>query len=85
MIWDEVRRYEKIMGENADHVPVIKLGATLDGYEKGYKAGKSDAESEYKKKLLTIYTDLISVFDGDKESLKNIDIAFETNMEEINK
>lgn len=85
MIWDEVRRYEKIMGENADHVPVIKLGATLDGYEKGYKAGKSDAESEYKQKLLTIYTDLITVFDGDKESLRMIDIVFDQPLEEVNK
>ena len=84
MIWDEVRRYEKIMGENADHVPVIKLGATLDGYEKGYKAGKSDAESEYKKKLLTIYSDLIAVFDGDKESSEIINTTCERFMEEIN-
>ena len=84
MIWDEIRRYEKIMRENADNVPVIKLGATLDGYEKGYEAGKSDAESEYKKKLLTIYSELIAVFDGDKESSKIINTTFERFMEEIN-
>lgn len=31
-------KYEQITGESAEHVPIIKLGAFLDGYEMGLKA-----------------------------------------------
>ena len=32
---EEMRKYEQITGESAEHVPIIKLGAFLDGYEMG--------------------------------------------------
>ena len=35
---EEMRQYEKITGESAEHVPIIKLGAFLDGYDMGIKA-----------------------------------------------
>ena len=35
---EEMRKYEQITGESAEHVPIIKLGAFLDGYEMGLKA-----------------------------------------------
>lgn len=35
MLWEEMERYTKLTGEDATHVPIIKLGAYLDGYEKG--------------------------------------------------
>ena len=35
---EEMWKYEQITGENAEHVPIIKLGAFLDGYEMGLKA-----------------------------------------------
>ena len=31
---EEMWKYEQITGESAEHVPIIKLGAFLDGYEK---------------------------------------------------
>ena len=35
MLWEEVEKYTKLTGEDATHVPIMKLGAYLDGYEKG--------------------------------------------------
>lgn len=35
---EEMQKYEQITGESAEHVPIIKLGAFLDGYEMGLKA-----------------------------------------------
>ena len=35
---EEMWKYEQITGESAEHVPIIKLGAFLDGYEMGVKA-----------------------------------------------
>jgi hypothetical protein len=34
---EEMWKYEQITGESAEHVPIIKLGAFLDGYEMGLK------------------------------------------------
>jgi hypothetical protein len=28
-------KYEKLTGEDATHVPIMKIGAYLDGYDKG--------------------------------------------------
>lgn len=38
---EEMWKYEQITGESAEHVPIIKLGAFLDGYEMGLKALES--------------------------------------------
>lgn len=35
---EDMWKYEQITGESAEHVPIIKLGAFLDGYEAGLKA-----------------------------------------------
>lgn len=35
---EDMWRYEQITGESAEHVPIIKLGAFLDGYDMGIKA-----------------------------------------------
>ncbi len=34
---EDMWKYEQITGESAEHVPIIKLGAFLDGYEMGLK------------------------------------------------
>lgn len=35
MLRDEMVKYEKLIGEDATHVPIMKIGAYLDGYDKG--------------------------------------------------
>ena len=35
---EDMWKYEQITGESAEHVPIIKLGAFLDGYDMGIKA-----------------------------------------------
>ena len=35
MLRDEMELYSKLTGEDGTHVPIMKLGAYLDGYEKG--------------------------------------------------
>ena len=35
MLHEEVALYEKLTGEDGWHTPIIKIGAYLDGYEKG--------------------------------------------------
>jgi len=35
---EDMWKYEQITGESAEHVPIIKLGAFLDGYEMGLNA-----------------------------------------------
>ena len=35
MLRDEVEKYSKLTGEDGWTVPIIKVGAFLDGYEKG--------------------------------------------------
>ncbi len=35
MLWEEMEKYTKLTGEDGTHVPIMKLGAYLDGYEKG--------------------------------------------------
>lgn len=32
---EEMARYEQLTGENAEHIPIIKIGAFLDGIDKG--------------------------------------------------
>ena len=35
---EDMWKYEQITGESAEHVPIIKLGAFLDGYDMAIKA-----------------------------------------------
>lgn len=49
MLREEMEKYTKLTGEDATHVPIIKLGAYLDGYEKGIEMlDKARAEIEQK-------------------------------------
>jgi hypothetical protein len=38
MLRDEVEQYTKLTGEDGWHVPIIRVGAYLDGYNKGLEA-----------------------------------------------
>ena len=50
MLWEEMAKYTELTGEDATHVPLIKLGAYLDGYEKGIEVlDKVRAEIEHVK------------------------------------
>lgn len=35
MLRDEIERYTNLTGEDGWHVPIMKVGAYLDGYDKG--------------------------------------------------
>ena len=35
MLRDDMEQYTKLTGKDATNVPIIKLGAYLDGYDKG--------------------------------------------------
>ena len=51
MLWEEMEKYTKLTGEDATHVPIMKLGAYLDGYEKGIEVlDKIRAEIEQRAK-----------------------------------
>ena len=39
MLRDEMELYTKLTGEDATHIPIIKIGAYLDGYDKGVHSG----------------------------------------------
>ena len=34
-LWEEVALYTKLSGQDGEHTPIMKIGAYLDGYEKG--------------------------------------------------
>lgn len=42
-------------------------------------------KEEYKEKLLNIYAEMIEKFKDDKQALKEIDIAFDGVLTEVNK
>lgn len=42
-------------------------------------------KEEYKEKLLNLYIELIEKYKDDKAALKEIDIAFDGMLEEVNK
>lgn len=49
MLWEEMKKYTELTGEDAAHVPIMKIGAYLDGYEKGTEVlDKIRAEIENK-------------------------------------
>ena len=67
MLWEEFDLYTKLTGEDATHVPIIKIGAYLDGYEKGLevidkiRAEISDFEEEVFNRPNTDYSDYAAV------------------------
>lgn len=44
---EDMWKYEQITGESAEHVPIIKLGAFLDGYDMGIKALEQQSSEDY--------------------------------------
>lgn len=38
LLRDDIEQYSKLTGEDGWHVPIIKVGAYLDGYNKGLSA-----------------------------------------------
>ena len=38
MLREEIEQYTKLTGEDGWHVPIVKVGAYLDGYNKGLEA-----------------------------------------------
>lgn len=53
MLRDEMVKYEKLTGEDASHVPIMKIGAYLDGYDKGIEIlDKIRAEIEFKSRIV---------------------------------
>lgn len=40
MLREEIAQYTELTGEDGWHVPIIKVGAYLDGYNKGLEANK---------------------------------------------
>lgn len=63
MLRDEMVKYEKLTGENASHVPIIKIGAYLDGYDKGIEI------------LDKIRAEIKALTDGaEPELIRNVDV-----------
>jgi len=53
MLWEEMEKYTKLTGKDATHVPIMKIGAYLDGYDKGLEViDKIKAEIEKQDKWL---------------------------------
>ena len=78
MLWEEVERYTKLTGEDATHVPIIKLGAYLDGYEKG-----TEVLDNIRAEIIdTLYVD--SLIFGELIDFKNGKISADDVIEEFN-
>lgn len=59
MLRKEIEQYIKLTGEDGLHVPIMKLGAYLDGYNKGLK-------------VLDKIRDEIGTMSGDIETIADI-------------
>ncbi len=46
MLKEEVEEYSKLTGEDGWHVPIIKIGAYLDGYHKGLEVFEEQQSCE---------------------------------------
>lgn len=56
MLREEVEKYTKLTGEDGWHAPIMKVGAYLDGYDKGLKVlDKIRAEIEALEEGITSY------------------------------
>ena len=58
MLWEEMAKYTELTGEDATHVPLIKLGAYLDGYEKGI-----EVLDEIRSEIKQAYCDITNDYD----------------------
>lgn len=70
---EEMARYEHLTGESAEHIPIIKIGAFLDGVDRGI-AELEAIKAEFEDKILLNQTVAIQIMDkhisdlkGDKE------------------
>lgn len=73
MLWKEMEKYTKLTGEDATHVPIMKIGAYLDGYEKGTEV------------LAKIKTEIEHVKDNPLFGMVSNDTMLEVILEIINK
>jgi len=71
---EEMWKYEQITGESAEHVPIIKLGAFLDGYEMGIKAlEQQPCEDAISRAELLKYAQLVRDDEGIVHEMVHVD------------
>lgn len=78
MLWEEMKKYTELTGEDATHVPIMKIGAYLDGYEKGTEMLdkiRDEIEQEYNRLRATRADETLELGEclGLKMTLKIID------------
>ena len=71
MLREDMKKYTELTGEDATHVPIMKIGAYLDGYEKGTEvlakiraeiAELDDADYDYEGYYKAV-TDAVKIID----------------------
>lgn len=78
MFWEEMEKYTELTGEDATHVPIMKIRAYLDGYKKGTEVLdkiKAEIENEQNPYLsIKVYGGFVGgYYDGLAKALKIID------------
>lgn len=62
----DMYRYEQITGESAEHVPIIRLGAFLDGYDAAITKLRADIEGiEMDEQVKKLTLDIIDKSGGE--------------------
>ena len=69
---EETARYEKLTGESAEHIPIIKIGAYLDGVDKGI-----EELEKIKAEILNFIGGMNMCNDLDNEAFKKLDIRID--------
>lgn len=77
MLHEEVTKYNKLTGEDGWMTPVIKVGAYLDGYDKGRKDGIEEGEN---KASDIIIKNVIASLQEIKRGYRNLDEYIEQLM-----
>ena len=66
---EEMWRYGQLTGESAEHIPIIQLGAYLDGVDKGIEELEK-IKAEFEDKILLNQTVAIQIIDKHIAELK---------------
>lgn len=64
---EDMWKYEQITGESAEHVPIIKLGAFLDGYDMGIKALEIELLTDTEQRIF------LKAIDREREVCQRVD------------
>ena len=64
---EDMWKYEQITGESAEHVPIIKLGAFLDGYEMAIKALEIELLTDTEQRIF------LKAIDREREVCQKVD------------